>query len=403
MKDQDKDLDRYPLAGSIQEEVDGADVSPVILSFRQRTFSSFGNPVFRLYYGSMLGQWAAMNMQMITRSLLIYRLTGSPAILGAMSLAHALPMLFLSIFGGVIADRLHKKYVLIMGQAASAVVAVSVALALASGYLSIDKPGLWWMLVVSSVLQGIIMALMMPSRQAIIAEIIDRRQLMNAVALNSLGMNTCRLLVPALAGVLIDAFDFKAVYFTMTGLYLIGVLFISGIPLTGTTSVQGQSTLRNLKDGFQYVRHETTILLILVLTLIVVVLAMPYQMMMPIFADDILKVGATGMGILLSNMVSLAVFDALRRSRSIGKDDPLQYTTPVLRGKRVSRTGDEPVHNGIRADQFWGLYCRYDGRAYWRAMVGRQSGHDSYPGVRPGSGISSQDTEPGLAEVVGLG
>ncbi len=322
MKDQDKDLDRYPLAGSIQEEVDGADVSPVILSFRQRTFGSLRNPVFRLYYGSMLGHWAAMNMQMITRSLLIYRLTGSPAILGAMSLAHALPMLFLSIFGGVIADRLHKKYVLIMGQAASAVVAVSVALALASGYLSIDKPGLWWMLVVSSVLQGIIMALMMPSRQAIIAEIIDRRQLMNAVALNSLGMNTCRLLVPALAGVLIDAFDFKAVYFTMTGLYLIGVLFISGIPLTGTTSVQGQSTLRNLKDGFQYVRHETTILLILVLTLIVVVLAMPYQMMMPIFADDILKVGATGMGILISvsgiGAMAGAVFLASRPNRKRG-------------------------------------------------------------------------------------
>ncbi|MFC1972246.1 MFS transporter [Chloroflexota bacterium] len=323
MKNQSEDLNGYPLTGGIQEGVDdAAGVRPVIISRRQRTFSSFSNPVFRLYYGSTLGHMAAMNMQMITRSLLVYRLTGSPAILGAISLAHASPMIFLSIFGGVIADRLHKKHVLIMGQSASAVVAICVAFALVLGYLSIDKPGSWWILVVASILQGTIMALMMPSRQTIVAEIVDQGQLMNAVALNSLGMNTCRFMAPALAGVLIDAFGFEAIYFTMTGLYLTAVLFISAIPLTGTKSIRSENTFKNLKDGIQYVRHETTILLILALTLFAVVLSMPYRAMMPIFADDVLKVGATGMGVLISvsgiGAIGGALFLASRPNKKRG-------------------------------------------------------------------------------------
>ena len=76
-----------------------------------RTFESFKNPVFRLYYAALLGQRASANMQMMARSLLVYHLTGSATILGLMSLANALPMLFLALFGGVIADRVQKKYV----------------------------------------------------------------------------------------------------------------------------------------------------------------------------------------------------------------------------------------------------------------------------------------------------
>ncbi|GAJ12735.1 unnamed protein product, partial [marine sediment metagenome] len=105
-------------------------------SLRKRTFSSFKNPVYRLYYGGLLCQMFPMNMQMMARSLLIYRLTGSAAILGMMSLAHALPMLLLSLFGGVIADRVQKKYVIIAGQLGSAVVSLGIALALTLGYLS---------------------------------------------------------------------------------------------------------------------------------------------------------------------------------------------------------------------------------------------------------------------------
>lgn len=266
----------------------------------RRTFSSLKNPVFRLYYSAMLGQRASMNMQMVARSLLIYRLTGSAAILGLVSLANALPMLCLSLFGGVIADRVHKKYVLLIGQASSAVVALGIALFLTLGYLSPERSGSWWILIFASLFQGTIMGLMVPSRQAIIPEIVGEGQLMNAVALNTLGMNVLRLIAPAAAGFLIDAFDFKAIYYIMTGMYLVAVLFVSFIPLTGTMSIRSGGALADIKMGFKYIFHETTVLLILIFTLFIVLLSRPYMMMMPIFADDILKVGASGMGVLLS-------------------------------------------------------------------------------------------------------
>ena len=265
-----------------------------------RTFSSLRNPVFRIFYGGLLGQMASMNMQMMARSLLAYRLAGSPTILGIMAVAHALPMLFLSLPGGVIADRVRKRYILIVGQASSAVVALGVAMALTLGYISAERAGSWWILVVASVFQGIIMGLMLPSRQAIVAEIVGEDYLMNALALNALGMNMLRIMAPALAGFFIDSLGFEAIYYAMTGMYLMAMIFFACMPQTGTMSNRGRSLLADLKSGLQYVRHETTILLILVFTLFVVLLSRAYLFLMPIFADDILRVGATGMGVLIS-------------------------------------------------------------------------------------------------------
>jgi len=268
--------------------------------FNRRTFSSLKNPVYRLYFGALFGQMASMNMQMMARSLLIWRLTESAAILGAMSLAHAIPMLLLSLFGGVIADRVQKKYVMLIGQICSAFIALGVALALTFGYLSSEISGSWWILVVASVFQGTIMGLMMPSRQAILPEIVGEEQLMNAVSLNTLGTNSLRLFAPAVTGFLIDAFDFNAVYFAMTGMYLMAVVFILFLPHTSKITISSTSALSSIKEGLKYIRHQTTIILILLFTLFVVMLSMPYFMLMPIFTDEILKVGASGMGILMS-------------------------------------------------------------------------------------------------------
>ena len=265
-----------------------------------RTFSSLRNPVYRLYFFGMLGQFASMNMHIVTGSLLLYRLTGSAALLGVMSLVVAVPMLLLSLFGGAIADRVQKKRILVLGLISSAVVSLGVAIALATGHLSRENTGSWWVLMVSAFLQGTIMGLMMPARQAIIPEIVTREQVMNAVALNTLGMNVLRLLAPALAGFLIDAFDFKAIYYAMTGMNIYAAGFIIFIPPTGRITPREGNILADIQKGFQYILRERTVLLILVFTLVVVVFSMPYQQLLPIFVDDILKVGATGMGVLMS-------------------------------------------------------------------------------------------------------
>jgi MFS family permease len=265
-----------------------------------KTFSSLQNSSYRLYYFGISGQFASMNMQMVTRSLLLYRLTGSAALLGVMSLANAIPTLFFSLFGGAIADRVQKKQVLVLSLIFSAVVSLGVALALTTGYLSRENSGSWLILIASSVVQGIIMGIMMPARQAIIPDIVSREQLMNAVALNTLGMNVLRLIAPAVAGFLIDGFDFSSVYYVMTALNLYAAGLIHFVPVTNRTTYSGNSIMADIQDGFRYIRRESTILLILFFTLFVVVLSMPYQQLLPIFVDDILKVGATGMGVLMS-------------------------------------------------------------------------------------------------------
>ena len=264
-----------------------------------RTFSSFRNPVFRLYYGAMLAQMAAMNMQMMARSFLVYHLTGSLAILGAMGLANALPMLFLSLYGGVIADRAQKKYILMAGQAGSAVISLAIALTLTFGLLSVERAGSWWILVAASLAQGTIMGLMMPSRQAMIADIVGEENLMNAVALNTLGMNLLRLVAPAVAGFAIEFFGYQSVYYAMTGLYLLAVVIIARMPLTGTMTLRGRGSLQDMIEGLRYIRSNTVIFLILGLILFMVMLSMPYMMLLPAF-KDILNVGESGIGVLIS-------------------------------------------------------------------------------------------------------
>jgi MFS family permease len=267
---------------------------------RLHTFSSFRNPVYRFYYGGMIGQMASMNMQNLARSLLIYRLTSSPLILGLMAFANSVPMLILGLFGGVIADRIEKKTVLIIGQAVSALISLSVAFSLQTGYLSAENEGSWWVLIVTSILQGATMGLMQPSRQAIIGEIVKEDELMNAISLNTMGMNAMQIFAPAVTGFLIDAFDFASVYYGMTGMYLFAVVFFFLLPKTGKGAAARTGTMDNIKEGLRYVKSDKPILIVLLFSLFIVFFSMPYGTLMPIFTEDILKVGASGMGILLS-------------------------------------------------------------------------------------------------------
>jgi MFS family permease len=271
-----------------------------IAGYGRRIFSSFKNPVYRLYYYSLIGHWAPMQMQMVTRTLLIYRITGSGAILGVMALAGSIPMLLLSLYGGALADRVEKKKILIYSQAFSALITLGVGFALSINYLSSDVAGSWWVLIVSSVLQGIVMGIMMPSRASMVPEIVSPADLMNAISLNNMGMNVFRILAPAATGFIIDAWDFDAVYYIMTGLYLFSVIFLLRIPAARPGVREGSGTVAEVVEGFRYMRGERTIMLILVFTLACTILGMPFNMLLPIFTEDILKVGASGLGILMA-------------------------------------------------------------------------------------------------------
>jgi MFS family permease len=269
-------------------------------AFGLRILSSLSNPSYRIYLAGTIAHFAAMSMGMVSSPLLIYRLTDSKTLLGTMSLVSAAPMILVSIFGGAIADRMPKKKLVLFGLSSLAIVSILIGLALSTGTLNRESPDSWWILFVSSAIQGCIMGMMMPALQAIIPEIVNRDQLMNAIALNSTGMNVLSLVAPGIAGFIIGDSNFQAVYFTMAGLYILAAFFFLFVSAKGQIIASGNKILEDIQQGFSYISKDSLILLVLAFTLIVTVLSMPYQQLLPIFVDDILKVGATGMGLLMS-------------------------------------------------------------------------------------------------------
>ncbi len=262
-------------------------------AFWHRVSGALKNPNYRVYLFGSLGQFAAMTMNIFTGPLLIYRLTGSSALLGTMALVSALPMIGISVFGGAIADRIPKKRIVMVGMLASAVVSGIVATTLLTGIISKENADSFWILIGAALCMGTVMGFMMPALQAMLPEIISRDKLMNAVAINMFGLNILTVGAPALAGIMVDSVGFSGVYFTMSGLYVLGAVFIFFVKIERQIPVSRGNILSDVGKGFRYITKDMTILAVLGFTLAGVMLSMPYQQLLPIFIDDILKVSAS--------------------------------------------------------------------------------------------------------------
>ena len=280
-----------------------------------RAIASLTVPAYRLYFLFVLAQMGALNMQMMARSWYVYELSktpgtddGSVTMLGAVALANAVPMLALSLFGGVLADRLPKKQVLIIGQILSTVITIGVAMSITLGSITV------WHLLIASFLQGIVMALMMPARQAIIPELVGANMITNAVALNGAAMNLLRLMGPALAGFLIALWDIEGVYYIMAVLYGSGVIMLMGVPLTGAVALRGSGMLKQVGEGFTYIRHNSAVLTLLIFALFSFVLSMPYMFLLPAFTDTILTVDPSRLTFFTSLPLVGTLFDTLAES-----------------------------------------------------------------------------------------
>jgi MFS family permease len=271
-----------------------ADMDRAHRRYRQETFAALKLPAYRIFFGALLMQMTAMNMQMVARSWFMYELTESAVMLGAVGLGSALPMLTVSLFGGVLADRLRKRSILIAGQLASALVALAVAISISAGAIS------WLHLFVAALFQGLVMALMMPARQALIFELVGENTLMNAIALNAAAMNFIRLAAPAFAGFFIAFWSVESVYYIMTALYAIGFMFAMRLPRTGKDRLRESSTIQELTEGLRYIRHNDNVLALLVLTLLATILSMPYLFLLPMFTRDIFLVDVSIFGRLTS-------------------------------------------------------------------------------------------------------
>lgn len=253
----------------------------------------FRNSQFSWLYASNMAFFFAMNAQNIVRAWLAFKLTDSELALGMVMFAVAVPMFFMSPIGGVIADRKDRRNLIIMGQGAVFLIDLSVFLLLCFDKLQ------FWHLVAASGLSGCAFPFIMPTRNAIIVNVVGKGSLERAMALNMAGVNTTRVLGPAAAGLLIDLVGVTNTYLMGVVLYGVGMACMTRVnsskPVMGKEKI---SAWASVIEGFRYVGEHRLILVLLLFGLVPMFLAMPFQNLLVVFAEKIWHVGSQGFGLL---------------------------------------------------------------------------------------------------------
>lgn len=261
---------------------------------RSNTLRALRHRNFQLFFAgqliSLVGTW----MQSVAQSWLVYRLTGSPSLLGLTSFAGQIPIFILSPIAGYAADRLNRHRVVIATQTASMILALILAWLTLAGRVTIPE------IFVLAVLLGIVNAFDIPARQSFLVEMVGRGDLMNAIALNSSMFNGARIVGPAIAGILVAKIGEGWCFFANGISYiavLAGLFAMKVKPFQPAPASIG--ALETIREGFSYVGRTLPIRAIVQLIAVISFAGMPYTVLMPIFADQILHSGAQGLGILM--------------------------------------------------------------------------------------------------------
>ncbi len=258
---------------------------------------------------SLIGTW----MQSTAQLWLVYKLTGSAALLGVFGFANQVPLLFLSSVGGYIGDHYDRRRGVMWTQTASMILAFVLA------GLTLGKIITVWQLILIAFLVGIVNAFDVPIRQAFFVQMVGKEDLPNAIALNSSIFHGARVVGPAIAGATIawlDAHHVKSSEgwcFLMNGLSflaVIGALAAMRITKTEPKPPEG-SPFQNFIQGFRFAMQDLPIRSALLLLSVLSLFALQYAVFLPLFAKDILHSGARGFGLLMSSAGVGAVLGAL--------------------------------------------------------------------------------------------
>jgi len=262
---------------------------------------------FQLFFGgqmiSLIGTW----MDNVAEAWLVYRLTGSSLLLGTVAFAGQFPVFLFAPVGGMVADRWDRRKIVIATQT------ISMVLALTLAFLTLTKRVTVGEIILLAALMGAVNAFDIPTRQAFIVEMVGREDMMNAIAINSSMFNGARIIGPAIAGILVASIGEGWCFFA-NGVSFIAV--IAGLLMMRVPAWQRDPELappfEHIAEGFRFVRETAPIRALLLLLGLVSLVAMPYSVLMPIFAARVLHgnartlgtlMGATGVGALGAALV----------------------------------------------------------------------------------------------------
>lgn len=255
----------------------------------------------------MLGSAFAMNMQLVAQGWLVYEMTSSAVNLALVTIAFMLPQVLFSLFGGVLADRLPKKPVIMACQALNGVATLVMAVIVFTGHVT------FFDFIWVGFVNGTALALSIPARTAFIPELVGERLLFNAMAFNTANWNLARILGPALAGFMIAVFaagdttshfGVGLVYFLLSGLYIVSSVTVLFIRAPGMPSARpvGRSPSSDVKEGLDYVLRSPVVGGLILLSILPFLFGLPINTLLPAYNSDVLGGGADDLGLLMTFM-----------------------------------------------------------------------------------------------------
>jgi MFS family permease len=252
---------------------------------------------------SNVGTW----MQATAQGWLVLQLTNSPALLGLTSAAANMPILLFSLHAGVLADRLDQRRLLVAVQVAAAVFTGVLAFLVTLGVVE------FWEVVVAAFLVGTTSALSSPAYQALVSTLVPGPVLGNAIALNSAQFNLSRIIGPSLAGAGIAIGGLALAFWANMVSFLVVAVVLATLPVAATRGIGRleASMWSNLIEGVRYVRSAPVVRALLLLAIAPALLNLNYLVLMPVFARDVLGVGAPGLGLMTAGVGIGALTGAL--------------------------------------------------------------------------------------------
>jgi MFS family permease len=285
---------------------------------------------FQLFFAgqliSLIGTW----MQSIAQAWLVYKLTRSSLLLGSVGFASQFPVFIAAPFGGIVADRYDRRRVVIGTQLASMMLAAILAALTLLDHISIPE------IFVLAALLGVVNAFDIPGRQAFLVEMVGKEDLMNAIALNSSMFNGARIVGPAIAGILVFRIGEGWCFAANAISYIAVIAGLLMMKVPRRSHRPSGSPLAHIIEGFRFVRETAPIRALLLLLGLVSLVAMPYTVLMPIFADRILHGGARGLGILMGATGIGALLGALTLATRTGVHGLGRWVTFSCAGFAVS-------------------------------------------------------------------